>query len=97
MSLRLFKSFVNGQTRRFEPTADDLASELALEMIDRIKERRAAAHAKELACEPSEPWLDADKEAYDTLETLMKGRHRAAVVKLLFEHFPELVAQMKVN
>lgn len=97
MSLRLFKSLVNGTKHPFEPTADDLASDLALEMIDRIKDRRAAAQAKELACEESEPWMDADKEAYDTLETLMKGRHRAVVVKLLFEHFPELVAKMKVN
>jgi hypothetical protein len=96
VSIHLFKS-INGNTPDAAPTAEDLASDLALEMIDRIKERRAIAKAKELACEESEPWQTADKEAYETLEALLKGRHRAIVVKLLLTHFPELVTQMKVN
>lgn len=97
MSIHLFKS-INGQIPSAASTAEDLASDLALEMIDRIKDRRAKAKAKELACEESEPWdPQSDKEAYDTLEALLKGRHRAVVVKLLLTHFPELVTQMKVN
>lgn len=92
----LFKS-INGKKQTFEPTPDDLAADLALEMIDRIKERRRLAREKEANCEESEPWLQADQEAYATLETLLKGRHRAVVVRLLLEHFPELVSEMKVH
>lgn len=92
-----FRLLTNGQTHSFEPTADDLASELALEMIERIKDRRVEAQQAEQQCDESVPWLQADQEAYDTLETLMKGRHRKVVVNLILTHFPELVAKMKVN
>lgn len=98
-----FKS-MNGHAVDFdEPqTAEEMASELALEMIDRIKARRKLATEKELACEESEPWQPRDAEAWQVLETLIgkpsaPGRHRQTVLRLLFEHFPELVTQMKVN
>lgn len=102
MSVHLFKSMNGAKVDFEEPTPDDLARDLALDMIERIKERRADAKAKEINCEESVEWLKQDEEAYATLEALIgtpdkPGRHRRVVLFELFKAFPELVAKMKVN
>lgn len=97
MSIHLFKSINGHASKEPEATPDDMARELALEMIDRIKERRTEARLREVNCEESTEWLQADADAYATLETLLKGRHRKVVLFELFKAFPELVTKMKVN
>lgn len=103
MSIHLFKS-INGRAHPSQQpaTPDDLAADLALDMIERIKARRLLAQQQEANCEASVPWSELDAEAYQTLEALIgtpsqPGRHRKTVLRLLFEHFPELIAKMKVN
>lgn len=96
MSAHLFKS-MNGTKQSFEPTPEDMARDLALELILGIKERRQAAREAELRCEPSLQQTEEDKQRYDALEALLKGRHRQAVLALLLTHFPEWIAEMKVN
>lgn len=86
-----FRSLANPKDAPAQ-NSSEMAAELALDTIAAYKERRAEAKARELACEPSEPWTPQDQELIDTLETLLKGRHRATVLPLLFEHLPEVIA-----
>lgn len=97
MSLDLFRSINGNPSKPAEPTPDDLARDMALDAIERIKERRKAAQEREINCEESLEWLQEDADAYATLEALLKGRHRKVVLHELLTAFPELVAKMKVN
>ena len=90
MSGKLF-SF-NTLQRQPAQNSTEMAREFALDIIAGIKERRAEAKARELACEPAEPWTPADQERIDALEALLKGRHRATVIPLILEHLPEILA-----
>ncbi len=90
MSARLFKSIPDG----VRATESDMAYNLAMEMIEGIKARRLEAKQAELACEESTPWTPADQERIDTLEALLKGKHRPIVVACILEHFPEMLANL---
>lgn len=78
-------------------TADDMAYNMALDAIAHIKARRVEAVKAEQATEPSLPTTAEDKEQYEILDALMKGRHRHVVLPLILEAFPELVTPETVN
>ncbi len=90
---RLFKSFddalipIVGQ----QPTKQEMAADLALEMCERIKELRAEAMRREEACEPPMEATPEQAECYATLDALMKGPHAWVVKPVVLEQCPELV------
>lgn len=93
-----FRSFGNHQATIVgkAPSPAELAADLAREMAEVIQLARLEATRRELACEPPLPTTEDHKQAYAALEALVKGRHRAVVLPILFEEFPELLtpAQM---
>lgn len=96
--MSIFKSFQNVpiiDTR--PPTADEMAADLAMETIEQILNRREEAKQRELDCEPPLEATEADKQCYETLDALMKGRHRAVVLPLVLEAFPELITPAKLG
>ena len=72
--------------------SSEMATDLALEMIEGHKQRRLDAQQAEAECLPSLEWTPVDQERIDTLEALLKGRHRSVVLPLILEHFPEMIA-----
>lgn len=97
MSAKLFS--INSLTGKVQSPADnsaEMAADLAMETIIDIKNQREVAKAREEACEPPLPWTPQDQDRVDTLEALLKGRHRATVLPLILEAFPELVAMGKL-
>lgn len=93
MSGKPFRSFSNAVPIVGKmPSPAEMAADLARDMIDVIKEARAEAKAREMACEPSLPTSAAHLEAYRTLEALLKGRHRGVVLPILFDELPEMIA-----
>lgn len=83
------------------PTPAEMAADLAIEMIERYKELRADAMRREAECEPPAEWTPEAQECIDTLEALIgpdtkPGPHRAVVLPIILEHFPELVGMGKL-
>lgn len=83
------------------PTPAEMAADLALEMIEHIKEQRAEAKRRELECEPPLETSARVAECWNTLETLIgsdkkPGPHRMVVLPILFEHFPEMIGMGKL-
>lgn len=72
-------------------TPEEMAADLMAETCERYKALRAEAIAAEQECDPSKPWNPQAQECMDTIEALLKGRHRWVCVPVLLEHFPELV------
>lgn len=70
---------------------DDMAAELARETCESYKELRDAARQAEEQAEPPHHWNDAAAECMQTLEALLKGRHRRVVLPIILEFFPELM------
>ncbi len=68
-----------------------------MDTIEAILNQREVAKARERACELPLPWTPHDQERVDTLEALLKGRHRDAVLPLILEAFPELVGMGKIG
>lgn len=88
-SIRNDVPLVNQPTPR--QSKDEMAADLMEETCLRYKALREAAIAAEQECEPSTPWNPESQECMDTIEALLKGRHRWVCVPVLLEHFPELV------
>lgn len=98
MSARLFSiNSLNGKVQAPADNSAEMAADLAMDTIEGILNQREAAKAAEVACEPPLPWTPVDQERIDTLEALMKGRHRATVLPLILEAFPELVGMGKIG
>lgn len=93
---RPFQSFGALEIRK-SPTRDEMAAELATETCENYKALRAAAKSAEEACEPSHAWNDQAAEYWQTLEALMKGRHRWIAVPIILEHFPELLTKAQAT
>ena len=92
--MSLFTSFNKPKPEKPVPgTAADMAYNMALDAIEGIKARRKAAYDAENNLQPSIETTAEDKERYEVLEALMKGRHRHIVVPLILEAFPELVTK----
>lgn len=90
--MSLFKSFGNVPIVGQQPSRDEMAADLAEETCLRLKELRAEALRREAECE--QPLRDTAESlgCQQTLEALMKGRHRWIAVPIILEHFPELLA-----
>lgn len=95
--MSVFKSFSNVPiVDNRPPTADEMAADLAMETIEGILNQREEAKQRELDCEPPLEATEEDKQRYETLEALLKGRHRAVVLPLVLEAFPELITPAKL-
>jgi hypothetical protein len=92
--MSVFRSLTNpspAQLVNQRQTAEEMASDLAVDTCLRYKEMRAEALQAEANAELPAAWSPEAKECMDTLEALLKGRHRWVVLPIVLEHFPELV------
>lgn len=73
-----------------QPSAEQMAADLAEETCLRLKELKAAALEAEQNADT--PLMESPEqlECYKTLDALMQGRHKWVVVPIVLEHFPEL-------
>lgn len=92
-----FRSFNNLPIVGQAPSAAEMAADLCREMAEVIQAARLEATRRELACEPPLPTTAEHRGAYAALEALVKGRHRAVVLPILFEEFPELLTPATVT
>lgn len=93
----LFRSFGNVPiVDNAPPTAEEMAQDLAIETIEGILNQREEAKRRERECEPPLEATEEDKQRYETIEALLKGRHRAMVLPLVLEAFPELITPAKL-
>lgn len=86
------RDFLSFTRRQQEQTAVQMATELARETIEDYKALRAEAVAAEKACEESKEWNDRANECIQTLDALMRGRHRDVVRPIVLTEFPEIVS-----
>lgn len=92
--MSIFRSFSNVpilNQPEAPPTPEEMAADLAEETCLRFKALQAEVRALEEACEYSPDRTPEAQECMNTLEALMKGRHRWVVVPVVLEHLPELI------
>ncbi len=91
--MKPFRSFQNVPVLNqpeAQPSAEQMAADLAEEACLKLKELRA--RALEAEANADEPMVESAEqiECYATLDALMKGRHKWVVTPIVLEHFPEL-------
>lgn len=83
-----FQSF--GSTRKHK-TADEMAVELVTDACERYAVLRAEATQREKDAEPPAEWTVEAQECMTTIDALLRGRHRRAVLPIVIRFFPEIL------